>query len=412
MRRDAKVIGLFLLAVVGIAVAVLVVRGLVGRVETDQRQVQLAAFYTPPTPLPQQPGTLIRSERLDVAVPGATAYRILYVSQRADGTPAVSGGMIFVPTAPAPSGGRPVVAWAHGTLGQGDACAPSRSGNPLQDTAKWLDQMLSFGWVVVSTDYAGLGTPGPNMYLVAQDEARDVVNSVRAARGFAGADAGPRFAVWGHSQGGHSSLWTGHLAATLAPELTLVGVSAAAPAAELAPITTAQWSTVVGWVIGPEILVSWPLAYPGLPVDGVVSRDGRENYERLAAQCVLPTAIEGYAREAFQQTFFTEDPSKDPAWRHATQDQTVPVMPASMPVFLAQGTADAVVLPGPNALLQQQWCAAGSTLTALWMGGVNHDDAAVDAGPSAVAWIADRFAGRPAVRTCDVPPPVPPSSAG
>ena len=404
--RNAKAIGLFLLAVVGIAVAVLVVRVVVGTAETDHRQEQLAAFYTPPDPLPQQPGTLIRSERLDVAVPGATAYRILYVSQRADGTPVASGGMLFVPTAPAPKGGRPVVAWAHGTLGQGDACAPSRSGNPLQDTANWLDQMMSFGWIVVSTDYAGLGTPGPNMYLVGADEARDVVNSVRAARGFAGADAGSRYAVWGHSQGGHSSLWTGHLAKSIAPELTLVGVAAAAPAAELVPITREQWSTVVGWVIGPEILVSWPIAYPGLPVDGVVSQEGRDNYERLAAQCVLPTAIEGYAREAFKQTFFAQDPTTNGPWLRATQDEAVPVMPASMPVFLAQGTADAVVLPGPNALLQETWCKAGSTLTALWMGGVNHNDAAIDAGPSATAWIADRFAGRPAVRTCDVPPPV------
>jgi hypothetical protein len=31
--------------------------------------------------------------------------------------------------------------------------------------------------------------------------------------------------------------------------------------------------------------------------------------------------------------------------------------------------------------------------------------AATTAGPMAVDWIADRFAGRPAPRTCDVPPP-------
>lgn len=408
--RNAKVIGLFLLALVGIAIAVLLVKTLVGKVETDRTQEQLAAFYEPPSPMPQELGTLVRSEKLDVEVPGATAYRILYVSETADGTRAVSGGMIFVPTAPAPAGGRPVVAWAHGTLGQGDACAPSRSGNPLQDTANWLNQMMSFGWIVVSTDYVGLGTPGPNMYLVGADEARDVVNSVRAARNFPGSGAGDRFAVWGHSQGGHSSLWTGHLAKSLAPELTLVGVAAAAPAAELVPITSAQWSTVVGWVIGPEVLVSWPIAYPGLPVDGVVSQEGRDNYERLAGQCVMATAIEGYAREAFKQTFFTEDPTSNPQWLHAAESETVPVMPASMPVFLAQGLADNVVLPGPNALLQDEWCKAGSTITVEWMGNIDHNQAAVVAGPSATAWIADRFAGRPAGRTCTVPPPVEPSS--
>jgi hypothetical protein len=37
--------------------------------------------------------------------------------------------------------------------------------------------------------------------------------------------------------------------------------------------------------------------------------------------------------------------------------------------------------------------------------------AAIVAGPEAITWIADRFADRPAPRTCDVPPavaPVPP----
>jgi hypothetical protein len=83
-------------------------------------------------------------------------------------------------------------------------------------------------------------------------------------------------------------------------------------------------------------------------------------------------------------------------------------MPAAMPVFVAQGTADEVVLAWPNALLQQEWCEAGSTLTVDWLGGVNHMQAAIVAGPEAIAWIADRFADRPAPRTCDVPPPVAP----
>ena len=93
-------------------------------------------------------------------MPGATALRMLYVSERPDGTPAASGGMLFIPDSPAPPEGRPVVAWAHGTLGMGDACAPSRSANPLQDTDNWLDQMMQLGWVVVATDYVGLGHAG------------------------------------------------------------------------------------------------------------------------------------------------------------------------------------------------------------------------------------------------------------
>lgn len=408
--RSVRVALVALLVIVGLVAAALGLGALVSTEETDQRQQALAPFYTPPYPLPITPGTLLRSEPLGVEVPGGAAYRILYVSQTADGVSAASGGMLFVPRSPAPAGGRPVVAWAHGTVGQADSCAPSRSSNPLQDTGTWLEQMLSLGWVVVSTDYVGLGTPGTEQYLVAQAEARDVVNAVRAARAFPGAAAGTRWVAWGHSQGGHSSLWTGHLAAELAPELELLGVAAAAPAAELLPIMAAQWRGAVGWVIGPEVSVSWPTATPRVTLDGVLSDAGAENYRRLADECVTPAAIEGIVRSDLGEQFFAVDPTTRPDWAAAARAQTVPVLPATMPAYLAQGTADTVVLPGPNALLQRRWCAAGSALTVLWMGGVSHQAAAVTAGPDAVAWMADRFAGVRAGRTCDTPIPVPASA--
>jgi len=135
----------------------------------------------------------------------------------------------------------------------------------------WLQEMLDDGWVVVATDYVAMGTSGTPLYLVGASEARDVVNSVRAARQVAGADAGTRWGVWGHSQGGHAALWTGALAASLAPELQLVGVAAAAPAAELGPLITQQWSNVVSWVIWPPVAVSWPIVHPGVTLEGVVT---------------------------------------------------------------------------------------------------------------------------------------------
>ena len=259
---------------------------------TAKRQGTIAQFYEAPSPIPKELGTVVRMESLGVDVPGGTGYRMLYVSQRPDSERAVSGGMLFIPSTPTTAGGRPVVAWALGTLGMGDACTPSRSTNPLQDTDSWLGEMMNLGWIVVSTDYVGMGTPGPNLYLVAQAEARDVVNSVRAARNVPEAHAGNRFIAWGDSQGGHSSLWTGHLAKSLAPELDLIAVAAAAPAAGLNCISGAQWNTPVGWVIGPEVEQSWPLVYPNLPVEGVVTARGLAKSERLANECITVTGLE------------------------------------------------------------------------------------------------------------------------
>ncbi|MGI9136211.1 MAG: lipase family protein [Candidatus Nanopelagicales bacterium] len=404
---------------VGIVVASVLVIAMISTVgvisahklSISRAQAKIAAFYVPPTPLPSEPGTVIRQEPLGVDVPGATAQRILYTSQRPDGSPAASSGMIFIPTSPAPPGGRPVVAWAHGTLGLGDACAPSRSTNPLGDTKNWLDQMMQLGYVVVATDYTGFGTPGPNLYLVGQAEARDVVNSVRAARNIPSAHAGNDWIVWGHSQGGHSALWTGELAKELAPELTLKAVAAAAPAAELPDIIDAQWQTAVGWAIGPEVVESWPHYYPDLTAEGFVSASGLRNTARLANECIVSAALEGFLRTDFGQDYFEQKPTNNPSWAAAAKEQTPAPLPASMPVFVAQSIADTVVLAWPNAKLQEQWCAAGSDITMAWLGVVSHQDTAMTVGPEAVAWIDDRFNDRPTTRTCDVPPPVAPEAS-
>lgn len=371
-------------------------------------QAQLDPFYTAPNPLPGPPGTLIRTEPLSVDVPGATAIRMLYVSERPDGTPAVSGGMAFIPDGRAPVDGRPVVAWAHPTVGMGDACAPSRSTDPLLDTDNWLNQMMQLGWIVTATDYAGLGTTGPELYLVGEAEARDVVNSVRALRAVANAQPSSRFAVWGHSQGGHAALWTGQLVHSLAPELTLVGVAAAAPAARLVDIMQAQWDTMVAWVIGPEVSISWPAADASLDVRSVMTAAGSNDFVHIADRCLTSKAlvIDVGALQIEGRRFFASNPMARPAWRAWAQAQS-PITPLrQVPVFVAQGTGDEVVLPWPNAILQRDWCQAGVDLSMLWLGGVDHMKAAITAGPSAVAWIADRFAGRPAPRTCAVPAPV------
>jgi hypothetical protein len=65
-----------------------------------------------------------------------------------------------------------------------------------------------------------------------------------------------------------------------------------------------------------------------------------------------------------------------------------------------------VVLAGSNALLQEQWCRS-RPITSLWLGGVSHQDTSTAAGPAAVDWARERFAGVPAVNTCDFGFPAP-----
>jgi hypothetical protein len=119
----------------------------------------------PPRPLPRRPpGTLIWAQRLPLPLtPAATVWRILYHSRSHTGKDIAVSGLALVPATAAPAGKRPVYAWAHGSVGQPDRCAPSRD---LRDNLPpYGGQLVARSVALVATDYQGLGTPGePTTY--------------------------------------------------------------------------------------------------------------------------------------------------------------------------------------------------------------------------------------------------------
>lgn len=374
-----------------------------------RQQAALQPFYTTlPGFESAAPGSVLRNEPMDGAVPaGGQAVRVLYRSERDDGTPTVSSGMIFYPAKSADVRGRPVVAWAHGTIGFGDSCAPSRLSDPTADLT-WLGQMLSRGWVVAATDYAGLGTEGTIRYLVGGDEARDVLNSVRAARQL-DPEAGDRFALFGHSQGGHAALWAAHDAPMYAPELTLVGTAAGAPAAELAQLFAEQYRGAASWVIGPDVTVSWPSAYPNLQLAGVITNRGRHDAQKISQQCAQQSGEDALVKGTLKEQYFKINPMSVPSWQQAASEQTPPTLSPIQPLLIAQSLSDQVVLPNTTARFVARSCAAGSNVATLWLDGITHQQTAIAAGPSIVDWLGDRFAGQPAASSCAQPLPIQPA---
>jgi hypothetical protein len=121
------------------------------------------AFYRAPSPLPSgPPGTVVRSEAVADPPAGSRAWRILYLSRSYTGEPTAVSGLVFVPTRPAPPGGRRVVVSTHGTIGVASHCAGSNLGVKYWPAIDGLRQFLRAGYVVVAPDYEGLGTPGPH----------------------------------------------------------------------------------------------------------------------------------------------------------------------------------------------------------------------------------------------------------
>ena len=393
VRRVPILLAAVAVVLVAGAVAVLVLRGgSSGRATTDG------------------PGTIVSSTPIAGAPAGSVGWRIVYRTTSASGQPAEASGTVYVPTAPAPSGGRFVVAWAHPTLGMGQDCTPSHATDP-STAIPGFAQMIANGWAVASTDYTGLGTDGVLPYLIGTGEAYDVIDSVRAARLLPGTDAGTTYAVWGHSQGGHASLFTGDEAASYAPELHLVGVAAAAPAAELPALVQLQWQNYVSWVIGSEVIVLWPQFYPQLSAAQIATPVAQQNAASLGAVCITsdPTALLQQFGSVLAQPFFSVDPTTVPAWQAEFETNT-PQPANDIPVYVAQGLQDTVVLPSTTALLDVQWCEQGSALTVQWFPTADHFSIPTVAAPNAMTWLSQVFAGQSPGTTCGQTLPVAPAT--
>lgn len=160
----------------------------------------------------------------------AVSQKISYRMPSVDGRETVATAVLFVPKGTAPVGGWPIVAWAHGTTGVADVCAPSNSSD-LGGVDPIIAQLVAQGYMVVAPDYEGLGSAGIHPYLNLASEARSIVYAVLAARENV-PSAGTRWLAYGHSQGGHAALGAAQYA-NEATGLSYLGTVAIAPASNL-----------------------------------------------------------------------------------------------------------------------------------------------------------------------------------
>jgi pimeloyl-ACP methyl ester carboxylesterase len=340
------------------------------------------------------PGTIIRQEPMMFAPAGAAAYRVLYRSTGSHDEPIAVSGIIVVPPGPAPVGGRPIVAWAHPTTGIAPRCTPSLAIFHFQQIPR-LRNMLERGYIVAATDYPGLGTVGPHPYLVGVSEGRAVLDSVRAARRIGGAGGTNRFGVWGHSQGGQAVLYAGLLAEGYAPELTLVGVAAAAPATDLATLLDDDFKSAGGKNITAMTLWSWSRVY-GAPITQVVEPSAMPVVDHLAEECI-ESIFDWLVRQRIERplelSFLSiKNLATVEPWRSLAKRNTPGPLPSSIPVFLAQGAADELVRPAVTENYMTALCRAGSKVRMMLLPGVGHLSVGRDSADAAVQWMADRFA--------------------
>ncbi|WP_059018707.1 lipase family protein [Mycobacterium sp. M26] len=320
-----------------------------------------ARSYDGPIP---PPGGLIQTVPLDPAlsVGGAgAAYRILYATTNQHGDPAVSTAVVYTPKTPAPQGGWPVIAWAHGTVGLGDDCTPSalpRSPRDNEYLSHWLDQ----GYAIVGTDYVGLGTPGLMSYLNSVTTAHAVVDSVIAMHRM-DLPLSPEWAIVGQSQGGgaavNSARWATEFSA--GSGLDYRGVVATGTPANIEAIVKLGGPDLeLPAELGPAansytayILAGLREANPDLDIDSVLTPAGRSAVD--AAETLCKPALDERLKAMTPNAFFRAPLASLPGVDAALDNYMgTPVSGYDRPIFLGAGLLDTDVPARSSILLFDQ----------------------------------------------------------
>jgi hypothetical protein len=377
---------------------------------------QTGGFYTPPSPLPSGAnGDVIKTQPFTYAG-ASTATRIMYLSRDIQNRPMAVTGTVLVPSTPwSGSGPRPIVAYAPFTAGLGDQCAASHTvtGDSPADLVSgvqtgWVNALLSRGIAVAQTDYQGLGTPGDHTYVMRVPQARAVLDVIRAAQRLpaTGLPAAGPVGIAGYSQGGGAAAAAAELAPTYAPELSIQGVYAGAPVADLGVLAGSLDGSMYVAFLG-YALVGIDAAYEEVDLNVLANEQGRAMLTEARTTCTLDAVFRYMFRQTSTLTI-TGQPVREflgvePFNRIVAENKVGNIRP-SAPVLVEHSWIDDVLPQAQAKQMARDWCGRGAnvqwrdifTIIPLF----THLFEANTAANNAANWLAGRFRGTAATPNC------------
>ncbi len=414
----------------------------------DATTVYLPAFYESVTRMEPvgKLGHIVKKERIATTIPGARAWRIAYISSDMAGRKTIATAVLAAPAAAPPPGGRPVAAWAHGTTGTAENCGPSQEVNPAQPLNEYfliggnsttdyglpaVNRFIRDGYIVVATDYQGLGGGGIHQYMVSPTQAHDAINSIRAAGDLKEAGAGKKAVLYGWSQGAGAVIAAAGSPSYLAQKGTafdgidLVGVVALAPPDVAATVTSMPSdeasaetaltgmesmfsNSVFNWSHLAMNLWALPTAFSNLQLTDVFTPDGARAVNRImTGKCIHALADTlNYNYGSTYKALMQPKATHALAWVKALVASSVPAVRPVAPVIIYYGRDDVTVPPVMGQLYRDQMCKIGGNVARVELAGAQtHYTTPPVSEPLYAPWVEERFAGKPAPNGClNVPP--------
>ncbi|MEU7768909.1 lipase family protein [Nocardia sp. NPDC049190] len=393
-------------------------------------------FYIPPAALPGGPGTIVRAEpsHLALSVPGmggtipATATRMMYVSSDTHDSPTATVGTYLEPAAPwTGPGERPLIAYAVGTKGQGDNCAPSKllsqfvHYQPPFDVIVEYDvlalyTLLAAGMAVAVTDYHGLGTPDVHDYLNRKSQAHAVLDAARAALRLPGTSLNPRTPVilYGYSQGGMASAGAAELQPSYAPDLNVRGAYIGGPVVDDEYFIgyndgRASSAPAIAWILN-GIAADYPETRPVL--DAELNDTGKAILRESQDKCAVPVGLAQQYQNTSQWTTsgqpLTAVIDQSPALRAAFNQQRIGTLTPAVPVLVSSAMNDEGAPFPPIRDVAAGWCGSGvpvqlesnAQIPSLSGIAITHVLAFFPSLAASRQWLTDRLTDTPAPSNC------------
>ncbi len=386
-------------------------------------------------------GQVIKQEKIETSVKGAQAWKIAYISSDISGRKTISTGLVVAPVTPAPAGGRPIITWAHGTTGSAQNCGPSQVIDPvvplneyfLLGGNSWTDygipaveELIAEGYVLVATDYQGLGGGGRHQYSVSSTNAMDTINAARAAGSMKQTGANKKTVVYGWSQGGGATIALAAMpqyigqTGTAFDNLDIVGfvalapqdISIFAPAGNLDQagadkyfqgLQTMFFDNVFNFTHATMYYWGTQAAFPSLKLEDVFTDEGVKVANQIFSNKCMHVSSDtfNFLYGSNFKTLLKEKPTNTLAWAKAMLTGGVPLNKPIAPVQIYFGSKDTAVPPMMHKLYQDQACKLGGNVGRVQLPGEqSHFTTPGSAKPFYLSWIKDRLAGKPLTNAC------------
>ncbi|MFL6089532.1 MAG: lipase family protein [Aeromicrobium sp.] len=363
-----------------------------------------------------QPGDVIDARKvsakmLELPLP-TQAWQVKYRTSDRLGKPTATVTTVIKPLLPwTGPGAQPLVSYQTAEDGVSTRCAPSyalsagllgTAGPVGGATNSYPETMLiasamQRGLAVSVPDYEGL----QSQFLVADVEAKGVLDGLRAARRFGPANlANSPVGVWGYSGGAFASGVAAQLQPSYAPELPMKAVALGGFLGSIRATIDAFDGSVAGGAI-PMGMHGLDRAYPQIHIREHLNATGQGLFDATAADCIN----DAVARHPFLKVSDIEaEPNTLDEPEIATMlNENSPLYRTGVPgapVYEYHATNDELAPIGPARATLRKYCEAGVPVEHVARPIGEHLTEVGFGASNALTFLTNRFAGKPFVNTC------------